>query len=168
MGRLGAAPQHHPRLARRVLGPVAAAALDQRVGEGGFVVILAGNDDDLAPDAGIYDPIVVELGAEALGVDNRKRVASAVHTPPAVASADDSDEFACLGVIVGRKELHQWLLRASAAQEGDDVLSVASPLVLADRLAEPDLNSALRARRAHEHPIAGVAIAPLRPPVRLA
>jgi len=39
-----------------------------------LVVVLAGDDDELVPCAGVDDPLVVELRAEALGVDGRKRV----------------------------------------------------------------------------------------------
>jgi hypothetical protein len=55
--------------------------------------------------------------------------------------------------VVGCDELDERLLRRSAAQEGDGVLAVASPGVLANRLAKPDLNCAFGARGAREHAV---------------
>jgi hypothetical protein len=131
------------------------------------VVIFTGDNGDLVPGAGMVDPLVVGLGSEAFDVERGKDVAGAVHSPPAVAAADYGDELSGLLVIVSRDELDQRLLRGSAAEKGDYVLSVASPLVLADRLAKSDLDRAFCARCADEHAVAGIAIATARPSVGL-
>ena len=70
-------------------------------------------------------------------------------------------------IVVSGDKLDQRLLRGPAAQERDDVLSVAPPLVLADRLAQSDLNRALCTRRADEHSVARIAITTVRPSIGL-
>src|SRR5215212_3924172 len=64
---------------KRRLRPIAPPALDQRVIEHRVVVVLAGDDDDLAPGAQMSDPLVVDLGPEPLGVDRGQLVADPVH-----------------------------------------------------------------------------------------
>ena len=91
-----------------------------------------------------------------------------MYAPSAVAATDDRDDFACLFVVVGGDELDERLVWRSAAEEGDDVLAVSPPLLLACGLAEPDVHDAFGACRAHEHAVARVAFAGLRPLVRLA
>ncbi len=59
---------------RRRLRPVAPSALNQRVVEHRLVVVLAGDDDDLVPDARVDHPLVVRLGSKAFGVDGWKAV----------------------------------------------------------------------------------------------
>ena len=96
--------------------------------------------------------LVVELGSKAFGVDGWEGV-DAIHASPSVAATDDCDELAGLLVAVGRDELDQRLLGDPPLRKGDDVLSVASPLVLAHGLAESDLDGAFGARRANEHAV---------------
>src|SRR5215208_3261545 len=151
------------RLARE-----AAPALDQRVIEDRFVVVLARDHHKLVPDAWIDDPLAVDLSSEMFLVNPRKRVAGSIHTPSPVAPTDDRDELTCLLVVVGCHELGQRLLRGSTAQESDDVFPVSPPLLLPNGLAEPDMHSAFGARRAHEDAVARVVIALLRPLIRLA
>src|SRR4029453_12170181 len=115
-----------------------------------FVVVLARNEGDLVPDARIDDPLAVHLSSKAFLVDPRKCVAGAVHTPPPVAPSDDCDQLACLLLVVSSDVLRQRSLGGSTAEEGDDVLSVAPPLVLADRLTKTDVNRAFCARRADQ------------------
>ena len=117
------------------LGPVVPSALDQRVVEHRVVVVLVGDHDELVPDARVDDAFVVDLGSEAFGVDRGEGVTGAIHPPPAVAATDDGDELACVLVVVGGDELDERLLWRSATEEGDDVLSVASPLFL--RIVSP-------------------------------
>src|SRR6478735_3805875 len=150
------------------LRPIAPSALDQRVVEDRPVVVLVSYDDDLVPGARIHDPLVVDLRSKTIRVWRRQGITGVIHAPPAIAAANDRDEFPALLVVVGRGELDQWVLGRSAAQERDDVLSVASPPVLADRLAKSDVDRALPARRPHVHAVGRVAIAPVRPSVRLA
>src|SRR5688572_5695225 len=133
-----------------------------------FVVVLARDHYNLVPDASIDDPLAVHLSSEAILVDAGENVAGPVHAPPPVAPANDCDQLVRLVVVVGCDELGQRLLWGSAAQEGDDVLPVASPLVLANRLAKSDVDGAFGTRRAHEHAVAGVAIALFGPLIRLA
>lgn len=59
-------------------GSIAPSALDQRVVEHRGVVVLARDDDDLVPGARMHDPLVVDLGPEALRVNRRQRVADPV------------------------------------------------------------------------------------------
>jgi len=129
--------------------------------------VLARDYDELVPDARIDDPLAVQLSPEAFSVDARKWVAGAVHAPAAVAPADHRDELACLLVVVGRDELGQRLVRGPAAQEGDDVLSVAPPPVSASRFAETDVNRAFATRRAGEDAVARVVLALIGPLIRL-
>src|SRR3954447_7230390 len=82
-----------------ILGPVAPPALDQCVVEHRLVVVFAGDYDALVPGPEVDDPLVVDLGAEALGVDGGQGVAGAVHAASAVAAADDRDELVCLLVV---------------------------------------------------------------------
>src|SRR5579884_3336418 len=115
----------------------------------------------------MIDAFVVGLGSKVFCVYRGEGVAGAVHPSSAVAATDHRDELVGLLVIVGRDELDQRLLRGSSAEEGDDVFPVASPLVLADRLAESDLNCALGTCRPDEHAVTRVAIATARPAVGL-
>src|SRR5581483_2924308 len=149
------------------LASVASSALDQRVVEDGVVVVLVRDDGELGPGAGVVDAFVVGLGSKVLCVDRRERVTGAVHASCAVAATDHRDELVGPLVVVGCDELDQGLLWGSSAQEGDDVFPVASPFVLADRLAKPDLDCALGACRAEEHAVSRVVIATARPAVGL-
>ena len=146
---------------------MAPPALDQRVVEHGLVIVFARDHRHLVPDAGIDDPLAVKLSSKAFRVDPGKGVAGAIHAPTAVAPTDDCDEVACLLVVVSCDELGERPLRGSTAQEGDDVLSVAAPLVLADRLAKSDMNRAFGARQTREHAVARIALALFRPLIRL-
>jgi hypothetical protein len=97
--------------------------------EDGLVVVFAGDHDELVPDAGKYDPLVVELDAEVFGIDRGERVAGAVHATAAIAAADDRDELVRLVVVVSGEELGQRLLRGSAAEKRDDLFAVTAPAV---------------------------------------
>jgi hypothetical protein len=75
----GGAAGTHERIAERFdgsvpadalrLGSVASSTLDQRVIEHRSVVVLAGDHYHLVPGARIDDPLVVDLGLKAFGVD---------------------------------------------------------------------------------------------------
>jgi hypothetical protein len=78
-----------------------------------FVVVLAGDDDDLVPGTRVDDTFVVDLGSKVFGVDGWKGVTDSIHASPAVAAADDCDEFARLLVVISCDELDQWLLGGS-------------------------------------------------------
>jgi hypothetical protein len=110
-------------------GPVAPPALDQCVVEHRLVAVFAGDHDALVPGPGVDDPLVTDVGAEALGVDGGQGVAGAVHAASAVAAPDDRDQLACLLVVVGGGELAERLLRGAAAEERDDVVAVAPACV---------------------------------------
>src|SRR4026208_2482610 len=147
---------------------VAPPALAPGVGERRCVVVLACDHNDLVPDARIDDPVAVHLSSEALLVDVGKSVTCAVHTPASVAPTDDRHNLACLLVVVSRDKLRQRLVRRSAAQKGNYVRTVAPPLVLANRLAESEVNGAFRTRRTDEDAVARVVLARSGPSVRLA
>src|SRR5438094_4161216 len=131
------------------------------------LVVVACDYDGLVPDARIDDPLAVHLGPEPFLVDARECVAGAVHPSGSVTPTDDRDKLVRLVVVVSRDELGQRLLRGSTAQEGDDVFSVAPPLVLANRLAKSDVNGTFGARRADEDAVTRVVLALIRPLIRL-
>src|ERR1044072_4549377 len=132
-----------------------------------FVVVFARDGDGLVPDAGIDDPLAVELSPKPFSIDARKRVAGAVHPPASVAPTDHRDELASLLVVVSRDEFGKRLMRGSAAEKGHDVLSVATPLVSTSRFSESDVNGAFGTSRADENAVARVALAQSGPLVRL-
>src|SRR4029450_137520 len=153
---------------RRLLLPVAPPALDQRVVEHRFVVVFSRYYDDLVPHARIDDSFAVHLRPKAFPVDPGKPVGDAVHTPTPVAPTDDCDKLASLLVVISCDVLRQRTLGGSTAEEGDNVLSVAPPLVLADRLTKSDVNRAFGARRTDEEAVSRVALARPGPLIRLA
>src|SRR5204863_4070480 len=94
--------------------------------------------------------LALHLGPEPFLVDAGECVAGAVHPPGSGTPTYDRDKLVRLVVVVSREKLGQRLVWGATAEEGDHVLSVAPPLVLANRLAESDVNGAFGARRTDE------------------
>src|ERR1044072_6196118 len=132
-----------------------------------FVVVFARDGDGLVPDAGIDDPLAVELSPKPFSIDARKRVAGAVHPPASVAPTDHRDELASLLEVVSRDEFGKRLMRGSAGEEGDDVLSVATPVVSRSPFSVAVVNDPFGTPGAAENAVARVALAQSGPLVRL-
>src|SRR4029453_4383188 len=98
----------------------------------------------------MHDQLFGDLGSKALDVGRRQLVADPVHATPPVTATDDRHQLARVLEVVGGDELDQWMLRGASAEECDNVLAIASPGVLADRLSESDLNGTLGPGGAHQ------------------